>query len=80
MSKNKVRKKNGKKVKYNSPPKGISKTKMKKIHEYLAMQKELQDAQKENDQLPSPPEEIVLEDQIVETHNTEVEQKDPIES
>lgn len=81
MSKSRVRKKNGKKVKYTPPVQGISKTKMKKIQEYFALQKELQEAQKQQeDQLPSPPAEIVLEDQITEVQNSNEDQKGPVGS
>jgi hypothetical protein len=38
MPKSKVRKKNGKKVKYTPTPKGLSKTKMKKLMEMIAEQ------------------------------------------
>ena len=41
MGKSKVRKKNGKPVKYTSKPTGISKTKMKKLMEMIAQQQEL---------------------------------------
>jgi hypothetical protein len=41
MSKSKVRKKNGKPVKYTPKPTGISKTKMKKLMELIAQQQEL---------------------------------------
>lgn len=41
MGKSKVRKKNGKPVKYTTKPTGISKTKMKKIMEMIAQQQEL---------------------------------------
>jgi hypothetical protein len=41
MGKSKVRKKNGKPVKYTPKPTGISKTKMKKIMEMIAQQQEL---------------------------------------
>jgi hypothetical protein len=38
MPKSRVRKKNGKKVKYTPTPKGLSKTKMKKLMEMIAEQ------------------------------------------
>jgi hypothetical protein len=41
MGKSKVRKKNGKPVKYTPKPTGISKTKMKKLMELIAQQQEL---------------------------------------
>lgn len=41
MGKSKVRKKNGKPVKYTPKPTGISKTKMKKLMEMIAQQQEL---------------------------------------
>lgn len=40
MPKSRVRKKNGKKVKHTPSPKGLSKTKMKKIMEMISKQKE----------------------------------------
>jgi hypothetical protein len=45
MPKSKVRKKNGKKVKYTPKPQGISKTKMKKLMEMIAEQQKLMEAQ-----------------------------------
>jgi hypothetical protein len=45
MPKNKVRKKNGKKVKYTPKPKGLSKTKMKKLMEMIAQQQKELEAQ-----------------------------------
>jgi hypothetical protein len=39
MSKSKVRKKNGKKVKYTPTPKGLSKTKMEKLMEMISEQR-----------------------------------------
>jgi hypothetical protein len=41
MTKSRVRKKNGKPVKYTPKPTGISKTKMKKLMELIAQQQEL---------------------------------------
>ncbi len=70
MSKSKVRKKNGKKVKYTPPVQGISKTKMKKIQEYFKLQKEMQESQNA-DQLPSPPEEISLAEIVEENSDSE---------
>lgn len=44
MPKSKVRKKNGKKVKYTPKPTGLSKTKMKKLMEMISgQQKEMQE-------------------------------------
>jgi hypothetical protein len=49
MPKSKVRKKNGKKVKYNPKPTGLSKTKMKKLMEMISgQQKSMQDAGQDN--------------------------------
>jgi hypothetical protein len=46
MSKSKVRKKNGKKVKYKPNPTGLSKTKMKKLMEMISgQQKSMQETQ-----------------------------------
>lgn len=44
MPKSKVRKKNGKKVKYTPTPKGLSKTKMKKLMEMIAEQQKTMEA------------------------------------
>jgi hypothetical protein len=46
MPKSKVRKKNGKKVKHNPKPTGLSKTKMKKLMEMISgQQKSMQESQ-----------------------------------
>jgi hypothetical protein len=46
MPKSKVRKKNGKNVKYNPKPTGLSKTKMKKLMEMISgQQKSMQESQ-----------------------------------
>jgi hypothetical protein len=45
MPKSRVRKKKGKPVKYTPQPQGISKTKMKKLMELIAQQRELMETQ-----------------------------------
>jgi len=45
MTKSRVRKKNGKKVQYKPKPKGLSKTKMKKLMEMIAQQQKELEAQ-----------------------------------
>jgi mRNA-degrading endonuclease HigB of HigAB toxin-antitoxin module len=47
MPKSRVRKKNGKKVKFAPKPKGLSKTKMKKLMEMIEQQKSSLEANKE---------------------------------
>jgi len=49
-TKSRVRKKNGKPVKYKPKPKGMSKTKMKKLMEMLQQQQE--DSQKNSGEIP----------------------------
>lgn len=49
MPKSRVRKKNGKKVKYTPQPKGLSKTKMNKLMEMIAQQQKAMEEAKTNE-------------------------------
>lgn len=74
MPKNKVRKKNGKKVKYTPKPTGLSKTKMKKLMEMISGQQKITHNQ-ESEVIEIP---IDLSEKISLVSNDEISDEGPI--
>jgi hypothetical protein len=73
-TKSRVRKKNGKPVKYQPKPKGISKTKMKKILAMIEEQQKILATEKESTQ------ENIEEAVIIEDNTVDIIENDSIET